>query len=117
MFLFLGALFVSCLQSIFVARCMCNSPFFVQTPSGFYHFLFALTQKETKKSRQTLSSAALPCLRLPKCNGVLIYFLASCVMVYHNSIVPLLLLLTPFLQALNFRFKSACKQRAVINRA
>jgi len=35
----------------------------------YYIFLFALMQKETKKSRQTRCSAALPCQRLPLCNS------------------------------------------------
>jgi len=84
----------------------------------FVFFFFALMQKRNKKNQgktpartETARSggrslrAFLPCQRLPKCNNVILYFISSCVMLYHYLFMFSLLLLALFLLSLNFRFK------------
>ena len=80
-------------------------------------FLFSLVQrtpvemeKRNKKDQGRHEGSAHPsALRLPMWNSVLFYFLSFCVMVYHCSFMLRLLWLAPFIQTLNFRFKSACE--------
>ena len=94
----------------------CLQRFCFQAASCLCIFLFALMQKETKKSRQTLSSAALPCLPLHRCNSALFYFLSCGVIVHHWLFIFQLLLLPRFSLSLNSRFKSACEQFLFTNR-
>ena len=53
--------------------------------ADFFCMYFWLGPKSTKNPRQARSSAALPCLRLPMCRGVLVYFLFSGVMLPFRS--------------------------------
>jgi hypothetical protein len=56
----------------------------------YCYFSFCLDAKRNKKIKANakLRSFAIP--RLPMCNGVLLYFLACCVMVYHYRFIFML---------------------------
>ena len=97
----------SILSCSFLA-CLCL-PFLFGYHPPILIFSFCLDAKKTKKSRQNPTPPgvfAIP--RLPACNSALFYFLSCCVMVYQNLLLSHPLLLAPFPQSLNYRFKSAC---------
>jgi hypothetical protein len=62
---------------------------FFTTASGFCLVLFCLdAKKNQKKSRQNpIAPRVFAIPRLPMCSSACIYFLSSCVMVYHGLFI------------------------------
>jgi hypothetical protein len=95
------------------ARLANASTFLFSAPYPVFAFSFCLDAKRNKKIKakppNLWSGRVFAFPRLPMCSLALSYFSSSCVMGYHNTFIFLLLLLAPFILALNSRFKSAAK--------